>query len=377
MSEAVGGYCGGCRVALVKRQAKDMAAFIAWRALVDSVTDDNLGESASVQAAAADFYAWAAMSNNLGDMSRMIFEGLTIEHRHARRLARVEQVFDKLASGRGRRKQLAAKVKQASLLMLNGTAGDVACAAAGFKASKGGGGSGGMSSSNRMASALRRAGVRVVSKRGNFADGQISNESEAAAKRGGAAVDLARLFAFPLRKFYPWRTFTRHPRRGAVSFLPPSAAAAARVVGLHPLAKAASGLPSAAGASVDLSSLPASRVQLRRALAASSRRKLQGVLRVQPARQPASAGDDLAAAARVAALVASDENGRAMLAKIAAATAAAAARQPVGVSSSVMLRRCFLVEPSGVAHVEGWFPFRSVWRGASLVGFVRAADFKV
>ena len=70
VSEAVAGYCGGCRVALVKRQAKDMAAFIAWRALVDSVTDDNLGESASVQAAAADFYAWAAMANNIGDMSR-------------------------------------------------------------------------------------------------------------------------------------------------------------------------------------------------------------------------------------------------------------------------------------------------------------------
>ena len=99
VSEAVAGYCGGCRVALVKRQAKDMAAFIAWRALVDSVTDDNLGESASVQAAAADFYAWAAMANNIGDMSRLIFEGLTVEHRNARRLARVEQVFDKLASG--------------------------------------------------------------------------------------------------------------------------------------------------------------------------------------------------------------------------------------------------------------------------------------
>jgi hypothetical protein len=188
-------------------------------------------------------------------------------------------------------------------------------------------------------------------------------------------VDLAALFAFPLRKFYPWRTFTRNPRRGAVSFFPPSAAAAAHVVGLHPLAKAASGLPSAASASVDLSSLPASRVQLRRALAASSRRKLQGVLRVKPASKPASAGDDLAA--RVAALAAADESGRAMVVKIAVAKAAAVARQPISVSSSVTLRRCFVVEPSGVAHVEGWFPFRSVWRGASLVGFVRGANFKV
>jgi len=355
---------------------------------VDSVTDDNLGESASVQAAAADFYAWAAMANNIGDMSRLIFEGLTIEHRHARRLARVEQVFDKLASGRGRRKQLAAKAKHATLLMLNGTSGDAACALAGFKASKGGGGSGGMSSSNRMASALRRAGVRVVSKRGNFADKQILNEFEAAAKRGGAAVDLAALFAFPLRKFYPWRTFTRKPRRGAVSFLPPSAAAAARVVGLHPLSKASSGLPSgsAASASVDLSSLPASRVQLRRALAASSRRKLQGVLRVKPAPAPTSAGDDTAAAARVAALVAADESGQAYIASLAAATAAAAKAAAAAViaaaslSSSVELRRVWV---SGFgqtyegASVAGWFPFRALRRGASFVGFVRVADFKV
>jgi hypothetical protein len=386
VSEVVAGYCGGRRVAFVKRQVKDMAAFIAWRALVDSVTDDNLGESASVQAAAADFYAWAAMANNIGDMSRLIFEGLTVEHRNARRLARVEQVFDRLASGRGRRKQLAAKAKHATLLMLNGTSGDAAAVAAGFKGSKAGGGSGEKSASNRMASALRRAGVRVVAKRGNFAQAQELNEFEAAAKRGGAAVDLVSLFSFPLRKFYPWRTFTRKPRRGAVSFVPPSSAVSARVVGLHPLSKASSGLPSAAAASVDLASLPASRVQLRRALAASSRRKLQGVLRVKPAPAPASAGDDTAAAARVAALVAADESGQAYIASLAAATAAAAKAAAAAViaaaslSSSVELRRVWV---SGVgqtyegASVAGWFPFRALRRGASFVGFVRVADFKV
>ena len=69
-------------------------------------------------------------------MSRLIFEGLTVEHRNARRLARVEQVFDKLASGRGRRKQLAAKAKQATLLMLNGTSGDAACACGGVQGIK-------------------------------------------------------------------------------------------------------------------------------------------------------------------------------------------------------------------------------------------------
>ena len=86
-----------------------------------------------------------------------------------------------------------------------------------------------------MASALRRAGLRVVAKRGNFAQAQELNEFEAAAKRGGAAVDLVSLFSFPLRKFYPWEHSRRKPRRGAVLFLPPSSAASARVVGLHPL----------------------------------------------------------------------------------------------------------------------------------------------
>jgi hypothetical protein len=136
---------------------------------------------------------------------------------------------------------------------------------------------------------------------------------------------------------------------------------------------------------VDLASLPASRVQLRRALAASSRRKLQGVLRVKPAPAPASAGDDTALA-RVAALVAADESGQAYIASIAAAKAAAAKAAAAAViaaaslSSSVELRRVWV---SGFgqtyegASVAGWFPFRALRRGASFVGFVRVADFKV
>ena len=73
---------------------------------------------------------------------RVDIEGLSVEHRNARRLARVEQVFDGLADGRGRRKQLAAKAKHATLLMLNGTSGDAAAAAAGLEGVKSGRGFG-------------------------------------------------------------------------------------------------------------------------------------------------------------------------------------------------------------------------------------------
>ena len=197
--------------------------------------------------------------------------------------------------------------------MLNGTSGDAAARRRGSRRQRA---AAVLVACRRLIAWRRRCGGRGCGSLPSVAISrkqQELNEFEAAAKRGGAAVDLVTLFSFPLRKFYPWRTFTRKPRRGAVSFVPPSAAASARVVGLHPLSKASSGLPSgsAASASVDLASLPASRVQLRRALAASSRRKLQGVLRVKPAPAPASAGDDTAAAARVAALVAADESGRA------------------------------------------------------------------
>ena len=170
------------------------SARIVWRALSDSIKDDNMGESEATQAAAADFYAWAAMS---GDWGQLV-SGVTIEQRDTRRLAVMDQIFEQMAAGRGKVKAFAAKAKQATVLILSGMAGEQALMAAGFKASKGSGGSGAMSACNIFAGALRRKGFNVVSKRGNFAQDSIEvDEVKTAHKRGGAARDLASLHSFP------------------------------------------------------------------------------------------------------------------------------------------------------------------------------------
>jgi hypothetical protein len=180
---------------------------------------------------------------------------------------------------------LADKVKQAALLMLNGTSPDDAAAAAGFKASAGGGRSGRTSASLRLAAALRRAGLRVTAKRGAWA--QDADEFSAASRRGGAVVDLAK----------QWGGLPRHDapavhalRAGA--FCGASCLAAARVrgvkrrpgynrrvIGLHPLSRATSSGDAGAVAVVTPSPLPLLPGQVRRIVRASSRRKLRGVLR--------------------------------------------------------------------------------------------------
>jgi hypothetical protein len=275
---------------------------------------------------------------------------------------------DKLAAGRGKSKAFAAKVAQTAILLLNGTLADAAAAAAGFKGSAARGSKGGASSpSNRLADGLRRRGLRIVSKRGAFA--QDLDEHEQAARRGGAAVDLKTLYV-------PSVAITSAPSVGLVPLprghvLPSHVSAtSARVVGLHPLSKAVSGLSSAASESVEVSSLPALPAQLRRVVAAGKRRKLQGVLRPKSARGVSSVGDG-GAAARVAALVNADELGAAMVARVAAGAAgAAAARQAAarqaaaGLSDSVELRRVWV---SGFgpcyegASLAGWFNYRSKW----------------
>lgn len=132
--------------------------------------------------------------------------------------------------------------------------------------------------------ALRRTGVRVMSKRAVWA--QAQDEFEAASQRG-AKVDLAKL----------WGGLPRHeapavqPALRAGSFCGASCLAAARVrngkrlpgcnrrvVGLHPLSRGTSG--DAGGvAVVTPSPVPLLPGQVRRIVRASRRRKLRGVLR--------------------------------------------------------------------------------------------------
>jgi hypothetical protein len=264
--------------ASVSYKLASTAARVAWRAVVDSVARDTLGETPAQAAMARDWVEWASGARD--------WRGLTSEQRARRRLATVEAMRDKLASGRGRRAALADKVKHAALLMLNGTSADDAAAAAGFKASAGGGRSGRTSASLRLAAALRRAGLRVTAKRGAWA--QAQDEFEAASRRGGAVADLAK----------QWSGLPRHEAPAvqvamrAGSFCGASCLAAARVrngkrlpgcnrrvTGLHPLSRATSSGNAGAVAVVTPSPLPLLPGQVRRIVKAASRRKLRGVLR--------------------------------------------------------------------------------------------------
>jgi hypothetical protein len=253
------------------------AARVAWRAVVDSVARDTLGETPAQAAMARDWVEWSSGARD--------WRGLTPAQRARRRLASVEAMRDKLASGRGRRAELADKVKHSALLMLNGTSADDAAAAAGFKANPGGGRSGRTSSSLRLAAALRRAGLHVTAKRGAWA--QEQDEFEAAGRRGGAVVDLARQWAGLPRHLAP----AVQPAMRAGTFCGASCLAAARVrnvkrlpgcnrrvAGLHPLSRGTSGNAGAV-AVVAVPPVPLLPAQVRRIVKAASRRKLRGVLR--------------------------------------------------------------------------------------------------
>jgi hypothetical protein len=179
-----------------------------------------------------------------------------------------------------------------------------AAVAAGFKGRAATKSGGAVSASLRVASALRRMGLHVTSKRGAWA--QMPDEWEQA-KRRGAAGDLARLFAFipdrvkaelfnaglPVLPVLPaagdwcgrsclmaarvrsvWRSadaLQRHNLRRAAGALPASPAPAPAPA------------PAQAGPSVDCLTRPASAVTLRRAVRAWERRKLRGVIKARPA----------------------------------------------------------------------------------------------
>ena len=318
---------------------RTIAARVAYRAVSDSVSADTFGESPAAQAAAVDWCEW--YQHNCGPMGAgMAAAGLLAqwqaEHNDKRRFDTLQARCDTLASGNGRRGQVVAKVQQWALLVLGGMDCEQAAIAAGFKSSQDAGGRVRVSAYLRLASALRRMGLRVAAKRGAWA--QVDEFEQA--KRRGAAADLAALFVQPDR-VQPDADLPRLPApapaaghwcgarclaaaagrgvrhspaarlrsverkrdfgglRFAWSQLPASqrfaalpagqrAALVLRAVGVvavvqrRGLLAALAPAPApaaAAAASVDCRTLPASRVTLRRALRAFDRRKLRGVLR--------------------------------------------------------------------------------------------------
>jgi len=259
----------------VKVKLSTTAARIAWRAVVESVARDTFGET---PAQAAFARAWVEWSSGARD-----WRGLTPEQRARRRLASVESMRDKLASGRGRRAALADKVKHAALLMLNGTSADEAAAAAGFKASDARGRSGRTTAAQRLASSLRRAGLPVMATRGAWA--QAMDEFEHARRRG-AAVDLAKLWGGVARYDAPAVQPVKVLRAG--TWCGASCFGAAIVRGVKRKRRAAaivaasSGRDDAASAGMvagATSPLPLLPWQVRRIVRAAKRRTLRGVLR--------------------------------------------------------------------------------------------------
>jgi len=227
---------GQWRAGVALDGAAVVAAVVAWRAMVASIDSDNWGESPAGQRARVDFGDWLRLVS-VGALPWEINREWWLEwlrqghdaHKVKRRLKAVDKVTEALAAGRGRRSALAAKVKHAAVLMLSGVSADEAAAAAGFKASPGRGGHGGNKSADRLAAALKRAGLAIVAKRGRWADDDFT----AAARRGGAAVDLA-------VKLGEWRGGLGADGK-ALPFVPPLSSAVVPPP-LHPLARAVSGM---------------------------------------------------------------------------------------------------------------------------------------
>lgn len=251
------------------------ASCVAWRAMVASVDADNWGDSPAGEAAKVELGEWlklVSVGAHPDEVRReWHLERLRVAHavhRTGRRLAAVESMRDDLAAGRGRRAALADKVKHAAVLLLAGHSAANAAAAAGFKPSESKGRGGKVDAAARLAAALKRAGKSIVSRRAMWAD---DCEFQAAVKRGGAAADLAVTFG----GFPPLPPFV------------PSGSSPVEVPPVHPLARAASGLPSGFEVVGTSGKRPASRAAVLAVAGGTVKAKrLRGVWRARAARPP-------------------------------------------------------------------------------------------
>jgi hypothetical protein len=132
-ADAVGAAC----LALTQwRQREDigerLAARVAWRAVVDEVSDDCLGDSVPVHTVADD---WLWFNRAQGDESRSERAARFKVERLARtRHVRLLRRLANLPPGRGKRKEAIERVGRAAVFLLQGERLDTAAAMAGFKA---------------------------------------------------------------------------------------------------------------------------------------------------------------------------------------------------------------------------------------------------
>jgi len=110
-----------------------LAARVAWRAVVDEVTDDTLGDAVPVHTVSDDWLWW---NKAQGDESRMERAArFKVERLAKTRHARLLRRLANLPPGRGKRKDAIERVGRAAVFLLQGERLDTAAAMAGFKGS--------------------------------------------------------------------------------------------------------------------------------------------------------------------------------------------------------------------------------------------------
>jgi hypothetical protein len=159
-ADAVGAAC----LALVQWRCsaeirERLAARIAWRAVVDEVSNDCLGESVPVHTLSDD---WLWFNRGQRDESRLERAArLRVERLAKTRHARLLRRLANLPPGRGKRKEAIERVGRAAVFLLQGERLDTAAQMAGFKAAiKADGRKGGdTTAGDRLIQAVKRIGL--------------------------------------------------------------------------------------------------------------------------------------------------------------------------------------------------------------------------
>jgi len=136
-----------------------LAARVAWRAVVNEISDDCFGDSVPVHTVADD---WLWFNRAQGDESRQERAArFKVERLAKTRHARLLRRLANLPPGRGKRKEAIERVGRAAVFLLQGERLDTAAAMAGFKsAAKHVNGSGGNTSAgDRLIQAVKRIGL--------------------------------------------------------------------------------------------------------------------------------------------------------------------------------------------------------------------------